>query len=282
MSKLSGGSADEKDLARMARERTMQEVYGRCLLLQVVSSCATINARPNLVLQHCNNDSAAAATMLGMMASSGGMLEFILNPLIGRLSDKYGRFIFIMLGPLGNCVLDGLIAANPSSPTLLVAGRVISGMTMTAFVTILRAAVSDVLEGSALAAAHSQSALYSGLGIIGGPWLASRLGTDRAAYGLSSVVAGLNGLYLLSSFQETLPADQRKEVATLNFSHTPSLNAHTPPTRPFTLHRSTGPHATPCRSRGSSPQARTTRWASSALPCGCRVWGSRASRSTSL
>jgi MFS family permease len=150
--------------------------------------------------------------MLGTMASCGGMLEFILNPLIGRLSDKYGRFFFIMLGPVGNCVLDGLIAANPHSQALLVGGRVISGMTMTAFVTILRAAVSDVLEGSTLAAAHSQSALYSGVGIIAGPWLASRLGTDRAAFGLSSLAAGLNGLYLLNSFEETLPTGQRKEI----------------------------------------------------------------------
>ena len=101
--------------------------------------------------------------MLGLMASAGAVLEFILNPLLGRMrwaqflslrsyltlvcssrslsfsrSDTYGRFLFIMLGPIGQLLCDGTIAMFPNSLTAVIAGRVVTGMTMVQNTTTLQ------------------------------------------------------------------------------------------------------------------------------------------------
>jgi MFS family permease len=101
---------------------------------------------------------------------------------------------------------------NPNSLPLLFAAKVFTGMTMTAFVTTLRASVADVLQGPTLAMANSASGLYSGIGIIVGPLLAARLPSDRSCYAFSTAVAAGTGGMLLTKYRETLPAEQRKEV----------------------------------------------------------------------
>lgn len=83
---------------------------------------------------------------------------------------------------------------------------------MTSYVTIFRASISDVLSGQALAAANANSALYSGVGLVLGPWLGSRLTSDWQAFALSAIMSGLNAAYLLSHFKETLAVEDRKEV----------------------------------------------------------------------
>ena len=85
----------------------MMDVYSQSLMFMLISSTASMNARPNMVFQHLKKDPAATAKMLGMMGSLGAALEFLLNPVFGSLSDKYGRLPFIMLGPIGNVISDG-------------------------------------------------------------------------------------------------------------------------------------------------------------------------------
>lgn len=201
-----------EEAAQEEKERKMASVFGISILLQLISNTATLNARPSMMLSFTKNNATEAARLLGLMASSGAVLEFLLNPMFGRMSDKYGRFAFIMMGPIGQMICDGLIALNPSSMGLVIAGRIVTGMTMTAFITLFRASIADVLSGKALAAANSGSALYSGVGIVVGPWLGSRLGSDRNAFALSALMSAANAFYLFSNFQETLAPEDRKEI----------------------------------------------------------------------
>ena len=69
-----------------------------------------------------------------------------------------------------------------------------------------------MVQGEALAIANSEMAIYSGVGIIVGPWIAARFLSDRATFGMAALFAVLNGAMLLLRFRETLPLSERKPV----------------------------------------------------------------------
>lgn len=94
------------------------------VLMQLVATKVGGIRLPSMMLTITKNDLAQAAQLLGVMGSSGAVLEFLLNPLIGRCSDKYGRLPFIMLGPIGQFICDLAIAFNPTSMPLVIAGGV--------------------------------------------------------------------------------------------------------------------------------------------------------------
>lgn len=192
------------------RKRQVAQI-SRSFFMQICGNCATITARPNYVLQFAGGDAILAAALQSTIASSGSVLEFLFGPCFGRLSDKYGRLPFLMIGPIGSFICDGMVCAYPSKATVVI-GKVISGMTVTAFITISRGALADVVQGEAMAVANSAMAMYSGVGIIAGPWLAARFLTDRLSYGASAAFALANGAMLMSGFVETLAKSERKEV----------------------------------------------------------------------
>ncbi len=200
--------ANAKDAAFRKRAVT---ILSAVFFLQICGNCATLTARPTMLLGFVGNDSTAAAALQSMISSCGSVLEFIFGPCLGRLSDRYGRFPFLMIGPLGSLVCDGLVALYPSWATVVV-GKVVSGMTVTSFITMSRGALADVVQGEEMALANSRMAVYSGLGIIASPWIAARFLTDRAAYLFSACCAVINGLVLMLGFRETLPLSDRKPV----------------------------------------------------------------------
>lgn len=204
--------AKEAENAKKAalRERAVK-IISATFFLQICGNCATLTARPNMLLALVGNDAAAAAALQSVISSCGSVLEFIFGPCLGRLSDQYGRLPFLLIGPIGSLVCDGLVALHPSWATVVL-GKVISGMTVTSFVTMSRGSLADVVQGEAMALANSKMAVYSGLGIIISPWIAARFLSDRMAYLFSACCSVINGLVLMLAFRETLPLSDRKPV----------------------------------------------------------------------
>ena len=167
--------------------------------------------RSNLVLSFNNNDAAAAARVIGAMTTAGSMVDFLFGPMLGRLSDRYGRRLFLLLGPFGAFFCDGLVFLFPTQ-SVLIAGKIVTTVTLTGFVTILRGALNDVVQGEAYAVANSGMAMWTGTAQCVVPLVVSRFFTYRAAYGVSALFAGLNSLYLLTSFRETLSPGERVPV----------------------------------------------------------------------
>eukprot|EP01048_Picozoa_sp_COSAG05_P003718 COSAG05_NODE_178_length_14897_cov_619.335248_15_plen_440_part_00 len=179
--------------------------------LTVMGMASTVTARAEFLLQFSGGDSAAASKLMGVMTSATSVLEFVLGPCLGRMSDKFGRRIFLLIGPMGLLVCDGLGCLLPARATII-AGSIVRGMAITAFITILRGTIGDVVQGQAMALANSQMAIYSGVGVILGPWFCGRFLPGRLAYGFSAL-CGISTIgYVLTRYQETLALSERKPI----------------------------------------------------------------------
>ena len=133
------------DVALAPAQKNSIRQISLAFFLQVVSHNLVSYPRASLVLKFSGGESAAAAKVIGLMATAGSLVEFVFGPCFGRLSDRYGRYIFLLVGPLGTIVCDGLVFCVPSLP-VIIASKVVSTLTVTAFVTILRSSLNDVVQ----------------------------------------------------------------------------------------------------------------------------------------
>lgn len=117
------------------------------LVFMIVTGGQLLNqSRPMLVSSITNGNSKLTATLLSRYAAFGGVAEFILNPIIGRMSDRFGRRPLLMLSPVGCAVLRGLVFAFPGSTTMIMMERMLSSAVVTGFFSTMRAMLNDTLK----------------------------------------------------------------------------------------------------------------------------------------
>jgi MFS family permease len=75
------------------------------MVMNVAGICLLLQGRPEMVLRNSGGNLDKMAGMLSLMSSGVGVLEFLLNPTAGRLSDRYGRKPFLLASPVINAVL---------------------------------------------------------------------------------------------------------------------------------------------------------------------------------
>ena len=93
------------------------------------------------------------ASLLSNMSACVGLLEFILNPICGKLADSFGRLRFIYASPLINCILKAAVALNPH-PFCIGAERIVNGaVTTLAGSTMCSTMLSDLYSGEELGSA---------------------------------------------------------------------------------------------------------------------------------
>jgi MFS transporter, DHA1 family, tetracycline resistance protein len=124
-------------------------------------------------------------------------MQFVFAPLLGALSDRYGRRPVLILSAFGLGV-DYMIMALAPNLTWLFIGRVVSGITSASF-TVSFAYVADTTPGEKRAGAFGMIGSIWGVGFIIGPlvggilagigprypfWGAAALSLASAAYGL--------------------------------------------------------------------------------------------------
>mmetsp|Transcript_18224 Transcript_18224/g.29639 ORF Transcript_18224/g.29639 Transcript_18224/m.29639 type:complete len:736 (-) Transcript_18224:23-2230(-) len=212
-------SKPEKDEARrVARQKRALNILGPIVFLVVCEGAMLIQARPQLVLNACNRNGAKAAKLLSSMMGVGAAFEFLVNPVLGRMSDEHGRKPFLLLCILGTALSRLGVYLSPNSKRVIFSDRVASMALVTSFFSCIRAAQADVLStGSGLALAAGAIARYAGMGIFLGPYLdtlVTRIGGGEARYSflassvLLSSVAGL----VFMEMDETLEKEKRKPV----------------------------------------------------------------------
>ena len=91
---------------------------------------------------------------------------------------------------------------------VLVACGVLSTASQTAFITLLRASMSDVLAGTDLGVANARAGVTAGIGAIFGPlvssWVATRYGS-AAPFAMSAVCTAINMALVSVSHPERAP-----------------------------------------------------------------------------
>jgi DHA1 family tetracycline resistance protein-like MFS transporter len=115
--------------------------------LDVLALGVMIPVLPTIVLGFMGGDTAGAAAVFGLFATVWALMQFLCSPLLGALSDRYGRRPVILISCLG-LGLDYVFMAVAPSLTLLFVGRVISGITAATISTAF-AYIADVTPADA-------------------------------------------------------------------------------------------------------------------------------------
>jgi MFS transporter, DHA1 family, tetracycline resistance protein len=177
--------------------------------LDVLALGLMIPVLPKIVLGFMGNDTAGAAEVFGLFATAWGLMQFLCSPLLGALSDRYGRRPVILISCLG-LGLDYVFMALAPSLTLLFIGRIISGITAATISTAF-AYIADVTPPDGRAKAFGVVGVAFGLGFVVGPALGGLLGglDPRLPFWLSATACLVNAAFGWFVLPESLPPERR-------------------------------------------------------------------------
>src|SRR5262249_35490791 len=165
---------------------------------------------PKLILNFLAGSATSAATWLGVFGTVFALMQFFFSPVLGVLSDRFGRRPVILLSNFG-LGLDSIVMAL--SPTIgwLFLGRVLSGITSSSIPTA-NAYISDVTPPEKRARAFGIVGAAFGIGFVLGPAVGGWLGflPPRLPFWVAGAFSLLNALYGLFVLPESLLPDQRQ------------------------------------------------------------------------
>jgi DHA1 family tetracycline resistance protein-like MFS transporter len=180
------------------------------VMLDTLGLGLIIPVAPRLVASLMGGDLQAASHYFGLLVSLYALMQFIFSPVIGGLSDRFGRrpvILISLLGAAASYILSGFAPAL----SWLFLGRIIAGITGASF-SAAGAYVADVTPPAKRAQSFGLVGAVFGLGFILGPALGGALGDVglRLPYFVAACMNGLNFLYGLFVLPESLaPKDRR-------------------------------------------------------------------------
>jgi DHA1 family tetracycline resistance protein-like MFS transporter len=166
---------------------------------------------PKLILSFLNNDMTRAANWNGAFLTVFAAMQFFFSPVIGVLSDRFGRRPILLLSSLG-LGLDYIVMALAPTIGWLFLGRIISGITASSIPTAM-AYIADVTPKEKRAGAFGMIGAAFGIGFTLGPVVGGFVGNTnpRLAFWVAAGFSLTNWLYGFFFVPESLPQDQRKE-----------------------------------------------------------------------
>ncbi len=209
----------------------MQRPHGRAafafifvtVALDMLALGIVIPVLPNLLIQMKGGDMAAAASVSGVFGFTWAAMQFVFSPLLGALSDRFGRRPVVLLSNVG-LGLDSVLMATAPTLSWLFAGRVISGITSSSFPTAA-AYVSDVTPAEQRAARFGLLGAAFGLGFVIGPALGGVLGgiNLRLPFWVAAGLSLANAAYGYFVLPESLPPQRRSPLSFKNANPLGSL-----------------------------------------------------------
>jgi DHA1 family tetracycline resistance protein-like MFS transporter len=177
--------------------------------LDILALGMIIPVLPILIEDFQGGDTAVAARTVGMFGTAWAAMQFFASPILGSLSDRFGRRPIILLSNLG-LGLDYIFMALAPNLGWLFVGRVISGFTAASIPTAF-AYVADVTSADRRAKSYGLLGAAFGVGFIIGPALGGVLGTfgPRAPFWLAGALSLLNACYGFFVLPESLDAEHR-------------------------------------------------------------------------
>ncbi len=180
------------------------------IVLDVLALGIIIPVLPKLVSGFLGNDTARTAKILGLFSTVWALMQFVSSPIMGALSDRFGRRRVILVSNFG-LGFDYLLMALAPTLSWLFVGRVISGITAASFTTA-SAYVADVTPPEKRAAGFGMLGAAFGLGFILGPAVGGLLGgmNPRLPFWVAGALALANAMYGLFVLPESLPKSSRR------------------------------------------------------------------------
>ncbi len=182
------------------------------VLLDVLGFGLIIPVLPKLVEQFMAGDTATAATIYGYFGVAWALMQFLMAPVLGMLSDRFGRRPVILLSCFG-MGLDYIFMALAPSLTWLFLGRIISGATAASF-SVASAYIADVTTPENRAKSFGLIGAAWGLGFIIGPVAGGLLASidPRWPFWAAAGFSLANALYGYFVLPESLPPERRSPL----------------------------------------------------------------------
>ena len=181
------------------------------VVIDVLALGIVIPVLPKLVVAFEGGDTARAADTFGIFMAVWGLMQFVCMPLVGAISDHFGRRPVILLSCFGLGCDYFLMAWAPSLAWLLV-GRIISGATASSFSTSF-AYIADVAPPDKRAQYFGYVGAAFGLGFVLGPAFGGILGNvdPRLPFKVAGVMALLAAAYGYFILPESLAPGRREK-----------------------------------------------------------------------
>lgn len=182
------------------------------LLIDVMGLGIIIPVMPKLIEHLIHGNLGEASGYSGWLTAAYASMQFMFSPLIGNLSDRFGRRPVLLLSLLGFGIDYLFLAFAPTIGWLFV-GRIIAGITGASFTTA-SAYIADISEPEKRAANFGLVGVAFGLGFIIGPVIGGILGKYNVQYPFLAAagLAFLNVTYGYFILPESLPMEHRRPL----------------------------------------------------------------------
>lgn len=180
------------------------------LLIDIIGMTLLIPILPDFIAHLSHQSLSASAVDYGWLMAIYGAMQFLFSPLVGMLSDKYGRRPVLLFSMLFTGVDYVIMAVAPSMVWLYI-GRTLSGITG-ASITAANAYIADVSPPEKRAQNFGLIGSAFGIGLIIGPALGgflAQFGT-RAPFWTAAGMCFLNMLYGFFILPESLSSENRR------------------------------------------------------------------------
>jgi MFS transporter, DHA1 family, tetracycline resistance protein len=180
------------------------------ILLDTLGIGLIIPVAPRLVASFLGGDLSAASHWFGLLVSLYSLMQFLFAPVVGGLSDRFGRRTIILISLFG-AGASYLVSALTPNLGLLFVGRIIAGITGASF-SAANAYVADVTPPEKRAPAFGLVGAAFGFGFILGPALGGALGDLglRVPYFVAAALNLLNFAYGVFVLPESLRPEDRR------------------------------------------------------------------------
>lgn len=185
------------------------------VFLDMVGFGIIIPVLPTLIEQVGHVSLGEAAKIGGWMAAAYSLTQFLFGPLMGNLSDRFGRRPLLLLAILG-LGLDFLLQAVAPNLGWLFVGRILAGLCGASWV-IANAYIADITPPEDRGRAFGIMGAAFGMGFVIGPAVGGLLGEfgPRVPFYAAAAVSGVNLIYGFFVLPETLVPEKRRKFEIL-------------------------------------------------------------------
>lgn len=195
------------------------------LFLDIFGVGLVIPILPKLVESLQGGNVAAASHTVGALAALYALMQFLFAPVLGSLSDQFGRRPVILSSLFGSGLDYLLLAFAPSLPWFFI-GRALNGVSG-ANITAATAYIADISPPEKRAANFGIIGAAFGLGFIAGPAVGGLLGDHdlRLPFLVAAGMTLVNWLYGWFVLPESLAPENRRKFSWARANPVASLNA---------------------------------------------------------